>query len=358
MWEERAYRARRDIAALAAAGLGVSELHAQAIRVIGNQIGAELTCWAAIDPETLVISTMTNGETQVAPEYELRLAESEYSADEPHRFATLARRNEAVAKLSDMSDGERRRSGRFNNVWRPLGVDQECRVLFITDGTCWGAAGMVRAGLDFSDRETEFLAAVAPAIAAATRLAVRSEALRGWNPGRRPAIVILGRRGNLHALTPAAREWQDRLDQIAPGRFLAMMQVLAVGARSAPSGAFRARLRDAGGEWAVLQASPLIGGDDNEIAVAIEPATGDALIGLLLAAYGLSTRERDICREVIAGRSTADIAGRLFISANTVQDHLKSIFGKVGVRSRGELVARLRPGSADSDQADAHAAVL
>ncbi|MCU1611732.1 MAG: LuxR family transcriptional regulator, partial [Pseudonocardiales bacterium] len=60
-------------------------------------------------------------------------------------------------------------------------------------------------------------------------------------------------------------------------------------------------------------------------------------------AYGLTSRERDICREVIAGHSTADIAGRLFISANTVQDHLKSVFSKVGVRSRGELVARLRP---------------
>jgi DNA-binding CsgD family transcriptional regulator len=61
------------------------------------------------------------------------------------------------------------------------------------------------------------------------------------------------------------------------------------------------------------------------------------------AAYGLTAREREICNEVSNGHSTSDIAGRLFISRNTVQDHLKSIFGKVGVRSRGELVARLRP---------------
>jgi len=354
VWEERAYRARRDIAALAAAGLGVSELHAQAIRVIENQVRTEMTCWAAIDPETLVISTMTNGETQIAPEYEPRLAESEYSAEEPHTFATLAKRKEAVAKLSDMPDGQRRRSARLNNVWRPLGLDQECRVMFLTDGVCWGGAGMVRAGRDFTDRETEFLAAVSPAIAAATRVAVRSEALRGWTSGRRPAVVVLGQRGELRAVTPAAREWQHRLDQIAPGRFLLMMQVMAFGARSAPTGEFRARLRDAGGEWAVLQASPLIGGDDAEIAVAIEPAAGDQLIGLLLAAYGMSVRERQICREVIAGHSTTDIAGRLFISTNTVQDHLKSIFGKVGVRSRGELVARLRPGGADPEKAETH----
>ena len=67
------------------------------------------------------------------------------------------------------------------------------------------------------------------------------------------------------------------------------------------------------------------------------------MVGLLLVAYGLTSRERDICREVIAGHSTADIAGRLVVSAHTVQDHLKSVFAKVGVRSRGELVARLRP---------------
>jgi DNA-binding CsgD family transcriptional regulator len=155
--------------------------------------------------------------------------------------------------------------------------------------------------------------------------------------------VVVGPCGELCAVTPVARQWQDRVDDIAPGRFRVMMRAIAVGARAAATGSFRARLRDAHGQWAVLQASPLIGGDDGQVAVTIEPAIGDQLVGLLLVAYGLTARERDICREVIAGYSTADIAGRLFISAHTVQDHLKSVFAKVGVRSRGELVARLRP---------------
>jgi len=71
----------------------------------------------------------------------------------------------------------------------------------------------------------------------------------------------------------------------------------------------------------------------------------------MLAAYGLSPRERDICGQVIAGYSTAEIAAHLFISAHTVQDHLKSIFAKAGVRSRGELAARLRPATADGSAA-------
>ena len=342
MWEEGADRARGDIAALAAEGFGVSELHAAAIGVINARVSTDLTCWATIDPETLVISTMTNGETRIPQEYEPRLAEAEYSADEPHRFATLAHRKETMARLSDLSERDRNRSARFNNVWRPLGVDQELRLMFLADGACWGAAGMVRAGHDFTDRETEFLTAVAPAIAAATRLAVRSEA-SVQTAGGHPAIVVLGPQGEFRAITPVALDWRDRLDEIAPGRFGLMMQVMASGARTAVSGSFSAKLRDAHGQWAILKSSALIGGNEDQIAVIIEHATGDHLLGLLLAAYGLSSRERDICCQVIAGRSTADIAGNLFISSNTVQDHLKSVFSKVGVRSRGELVARLRP---------------
>jgi DNA-binding CsgD family transcriptional regulator len=341
VWEERAYRTCRDIAALAADGVGLVDLHSAAIELIDRTVSTDLTCWAAIDPETLVISTMTGA--RVAPEYELLLAVSEYAtADEPNTFATLAVRKQGLARLSDLPQRDRNRSARYNNVWRPLGVNQELRVLFLADGGCWGGAGMVRTGGDFTDRETDFLTAVAPAIASATRLAVRAEA-GACRPLGRPAIVVVGLRGELRAVTPAAAEWQQRLNQIAPGRFQVMMQVMASGAQVARSGAFRARLRDADGQWAVLEASPLVGGDEGQVAVTIEPASGDQLMSLLLAAYDLTAREREVCREVIAGHSTADIAGRLFISTNTVQDHLKSVFAKVGVRSRGELVARLRP---------------
>jgi len=44
---------------------------------------------------------------------------------------------------------------------------------------------------------------------------------------------------------------------------------------------------------------------------------------------------------VAKGLSTNEIAGRLRLAPYTVQDHLKSIFEKTGVGTRGELVARL-----------------
>ncbi len=317
--------------------------------LVGRYVGTELTCWAAIDPETLVISTMVSGDNRIPRQYEPRLAEAEYSVGEPNSFAALSISGRTTARLSELPPSSRRHSSRLHDVWRPLGLDQEVRVLFTADGVCWGGAGMVRAGEDFTDRETEFLAAVAPAVGAATRLAVRAETARG-QAAARPAIVVVSD-GRVRASTPAAGEWQDRLDEIAPGRFAVMMNLMAVGARSSATGELRGRLRDARGGWAYLTASPLVGGDADEVAVVLEPATGEHLVGLLLTAYGLTPREREVCREVLAGLSTADMARRLAISAHTVQDHLKSVFTKVGVRSRGELVARLHPQGAVTEVA-------
>ncbi|GGE88239.1 helix-turn-helix transcriptional regulator [Mycetocola zhadangensis] len=343
MWEERAYRARREIAALAASGLGVSDLHAEAIRVVGRDVKTELTCWATLDPEALVISMITSGDPRIPVQFEPLLVDAEFSTSEPHSFSAMAKRKEPLARMSDLSMRDHDRSERFQNVWRPLGLDQELRLLFDSDGTSWGAAGLVRAGHDFSARELEYLAAVAPAIATATRIAVRTD-IAGRTAGASPAIVILNAQGEPRSATPEARVWEEKLNQCDSGRFAVMMRIMAQGAATSGPGGFHTRMSDGRGDWAVLQASSLVGGEeDGEVAVSIESVRGEQLTSMLLVAYGLSPRESDVCMEVMAGYRTTTIAQHLFVSPNTVQDHLKSAFAKVGVRSRGELVARLQP---------------
>ena len=62
---------------------------------------------------------------------------------------------------------------------------------------------------------------------------------------------------------------------------------------------------------------------------------------LIMAAHGLTDRERTISALVCQGMSTRQIAGQLHLTADTVQDHLKSVFDRTGVHSRGQLVAAI-----------------
>jgi DNA-binding CsgD family transcriptional regulator len=55
---------------------------------------------------------------------------------------------------------------------------------------------------------------------------------------------------------------------------------------------------------------------------------------------GLSEREKEVLTQLVSGDRVPDIAAALHISQNTVRNHLKSIFRKVGVGGQGELIQR------------------
>ena len=61
----------------------------------------------------------------------------------------------------------------------------------------------------------------------------------------------------------------------------------------------------------------------------------------------LSSREQEIVELVARGLSTGQIATVASITQNTVKQHLKRIFGKLGVHSRTELVALVSHGDDD-----------
>ena len=63
---------------------------------------------------------------------------------------------------------------------------------------------------------------------------------------------------------------------------------------------------------------------------------------LALRAEGLSEREREVLGLVATGRSNAQIAGTLYLSVKTVQNHVSNLLGKTGAGSRAALVAWAR----------------
>ncbi|MFM7235200.1 MAG: DNA-binding response regulator [Cyanobium sp.] len=59
------------------------------------------------------------------------------------------------------------------------------------------------------------------------------------------------------------------------------------------------------------------------------------------ARTGLSQREKDVMRWLVAGQRNGEIANRLQISPETVKSHLANVYGKLNVRNRQQAALRV-----------------
>jgi DNA-binding CsgD family transcriptional regulator len=239
-----------------------------------------------------------------------------------------------VSRLSVSTREDLDSSKYYREILKPLGLADEMRVLLREDGQTWGLLVLCRAGSRFTEAEAKQADEVGRVAVTALR---RSLLLSGMDTGTipdAPGLLILDGEAEVSA-SPTAREW---LDDLPEGNKQLPYAVRAVAARSRthPVTPARSRTRTRTGRWAALHAwrlSPAM------TAVAIGPAEPGELAAIVLDAYGLTARERDVTQQVLLGRSTAQIATALGVSAYTVQDHLKAVFDKTGVRSRRELIS-------------------
>ena len=65
----------------------------------------------------------------------------------------------------------------------------------------------------------------------------------------------------------------------------------------------------------------------------------------------LTAREREILDLIARGHDNAGISGRLFLSPNTVRNHISRVFAKLGVSSRAQAIVRAREAGLGRDGA-------
>jgi len=352
MQQRRAEQVRRELIRLCHAGLDSRTLRIESMKRLRTVIPIDLSFFTTVDPATLLFTGAVVDEIlqRATPQF----IENEFFQDDVNKCAWMARSNTSVVNLIQATQGELEQSQRYREILAPLALGDELRAVLITGGACWGFMCLHRdqSRPQFTLTEAAYLARLTPHLAEGLRKALLLNSRTALEMPDEPGLLLLAEDLSVVAITPAAERWLAEVGEAdwphkqalpyAVSAVVARLQALERNIDAQPDLVPRVRLRTASGHWLVLHASRLSGQRaQGQIAVIFEVARPAEVAPLIVQAYDLSKRESEILQLVARGLSTAEIAETFHISSNTVQDHLKAIFEKVGVRSRRELVGQL-----------------
>ena len=320
-------------------------LQLEAIGVLRRVIGFDRWCWPLADPETLM-PLAGPAQHDYGPQV-ARALELEYSGRDFAAMDAVARRARPVGSLSAETRRDLARSPRWDEVLRPVGIGDEAVVAFRDVQGCWGWMKAYRDSEDarFGEDDLELLAQVAPMLGAALRRRLEAECGDDVTASSAPGVVVLDEQLRPVSWTAAVRGWIDAFPASAMfaawGILPPVIYPVAALARSGRGASGTHALeRAVDGRWVKIEAAVLEGDDAGKTTVTLRRAAPAETFDLLCRAYALTRRERELVAALRAGLDTRALTERLFISRHTVQDHLKSVFRKVGVGSRRELLAR------------------
>jgi DNA-binding CsgD family transcriptional regulator len=344
--DDRRERAAAKIVKIAGAATDLASLWRASTDVLGGVVRHYWTpCWYTLDPASLLI---TSHYQYGLPEFPASWLADEYYGEDVNQLAEIAVSDTGISTLHEATGGHPDRSPRWHRNMT-LGGDQELVARLRTrTGEVWGMLGLYRepGSPMFDAADKAFLRHVAPYLAEGARRALLlGEAIDPEGP-EAPGLVILTKDWEIASMTPGTQRWLAELPDGGDQLPAAVMSVAGRALRQADHPEWTgqvavARALSRRGSWIVLHGACLEEPGDRRVAVIIEAAHPARIYPLLMAAYKLSERERDVTRLVLLGSSTAQIAASLSVSAHTVQQHLKSVFDKTGVHSRRDLIGKV-----------------
>jgi len=326
-------------------GLGLSDYFDAVDRALVRLVPFEASCWLSLDPATMLPTSHFSREYSF--DHLMSLVANEFLEDDTNKFADLARGARPVGTLYAATGGHPERSRRHTTFLTPhgFGGGDELRVVFREGAAAWGAAAFHRRTGTFTEREVGVVNDVGEVVANGIRRAILTGAMTVERDPEAPGVVILESDDAVDTISPTAHRWLGELfdSTVATNDVPLVVASVAQEARRAAMGRADAlasvRVPRRSGGWLRLDASLLE--DERRVAVVLSPAREPEVADLIARVYGLTAREREVTRLTMHGLSTREMAASLHVSPYTVQDHLKSIFDKVEVRSRRELVAQL-----------------
>jgi DNA-binding CsgD family transcriptional regulator len=352
MQQQSAERVRREIIRLCHAGLDSQTLRIEIIKRLRKVIPIDVFFFTTADPATLLFTGAIVDE--ILQHVTQEFLENEFLQDDVNKFSWLARSATPVGSLIQATGRELEQSPRYQEILAPLALGDELRAALMTSGVCWGFLCLHRdrSSPHFTAAEAAFIGRLIPHIALGLRKALLLGSTTGPSVSDEPRLLLLADDLSVVAITEAASRWLAEIAEAdwprkralpsAIAAVVARMLALERGTDAEVDLMPKVRLRTVSGHWLVLHASRLSGpSTQRPIAVIFEVARPVEIAPLIAQAYDLSKREGEIMQSVLRGLSTAEMAGTFHIASHTVQDHLKAIFEKVGVRSRRELVGQL-----------------
>jgi DNA-binding NarL/FixJ family response regulator len=348
-----AERLREEIVRLGARGLPREEFFAELAPRLRRSLDNDASCWHTLDPHTRLMTADAPRELVERGIFAVEtvdaagelLVRSEYLIEDVNTFASLASRRVPVSTLEMATRGDPQRSTRYRELLAPAGIPHELRAAFVIRGRVWGAVHIARRESSgaFSQRDVDVLAQVAPAIAQGIRGSLRFDAARRGSGAEPPGLLVLGAENEVELVTDPARELLSALASGAGGEGALPSSVLALASflrRAEPGEGSNVVTVPSPAGWITLHGSRESAAP-GRIAIVVERASGLQSATLRLELEGVTPREREVATLLARGLSNAEIADALVLSPHTVQDHVKSIYEKVGVGSRQELVARV-----------------